>query len=124
VEITPAAPPGAPVVQSYGDGRFRVAGQALEGSILIFRDKSVPWPVSEWEAVTVDSLAPILEEKPPVDILLVGCGPVFVPAPAGLRAALRDAGIVLEWMDTGAACRTFNVLLGEGRPMAAALIAV
>ncbi len=58
------------------------------------------------------------------EILLVGCGPCFLAEPAGLRAALREAGAVLEWMDTGAACRTFNVLLAEDRRAAAALIAV
>jgi len=56
-------------------------------------------------------------------ILIVGCGPVFEAPPAGLREALAELDVVLEWMDTGAACRTFNVLLSEDRPCAAALIA-
>jgi len=47
-----------------------------------------------------------------------------LPVPSGLGEALRQQGMVLEWMDTGAACRTFNVLLGEDRRIAAALIAV
>jgi len=59
-----------------------------------------------------------------LDVLLVGCGPRFLPPPAGLVRALRESGIGLEWMDTGAACRTFNVLLAEERRVAAALIAV
>ena len=58
------------------------------------------------------------------EILLVGCGARFGPAPAGLARTLRAAGVALEWMDTGAACRTFNVLLAEDRLAAAALIAV
>ena len=51
-------------------------------------------------------------------------GPAFLPSPKGLRESLKDRGLVLEWMDTGAACRTFNVLLAEDRHCAAALIAV
>ena len=59
-----------------------------------------------------------------VDILLVGCGPAFVAIPKGLRQALKDTGIALEWMDSGAACRTFNVLIAEERRVAAAILAV
>jgi len=54
----------------------------------------------------------------------LGCGNEFFPIPDTLREDLQKLGIVLEWMDTGAACRTFNVLLVEERPVAAALIAV
>ena len=59
-----------------------------------------------------------------VEILVVGCGALFEPPPSGLREGLSKKGVVLEWMDTGAACRTFNVLLAEDRACAAALIAV
>ena len=59
-----------------------------------------------------------------VEILVVGCGAPFEPPPSGLREGLSEKGVVLEWMDTGAACRTFNVLLAEDRACAAALIAV
>ena len=74
--------------------------------------------------VSFQSLAAIVEAEEKVDILIVGCGPRFVPPPPGLRRALSEAGIVLEWMDTGAACRTFNVLLTEDRQVAAALVAI
>ena len=59
-----------------------------------------------------------------VRILVVGCGRAFTPKPPHLDAELRAAGIGVEWMDTGAACRTFNVLLLEDREVAAALIAI
>lgn len=61
---------------------------------------------------------------PPVKVLLVGCGRRMTLLAPDLRKALRDAGLVVDVMDTGAACRTYNVLLGEKRPVAAALIAV
>lgn len=74
--------------------------------------------------VTAATLQAVRDAEEATDILLAGCGPRFVPPPEGLREAIREMGLSLEWMDTGAACRTFNVLLAEERPVAAALIAV
>jgi len=82
------------------------------------------WPAASVADVAADGLLALLAVDMPVDVLLIGCGREFVPEPAGLRAALKAAGIVLEWMDTGAACRTYNVLVGEDRRVAAALLAV
>lgn len=82
------------------------------------------WPVEGPEAITADSLTAVHDISQPLEILIVGCGPVFAPEPAGLRTALKGKGLSLEWMDTGAACRTYNVLVGEDRRVAAALIAV
>ena len=89
---------------------------------MVFTDETRPWPVTVPDAISADSLKEILESEP--GLLVIGCGPKFVPPPAGLRDALKAAGVALEWMDTGAACRTFNVLLTEDRAVAAALIAV
>jgi uncharacterized protein len=94
------------------------------GSILCLANSIVAWDVATPEQLTPASLAPVLADKDVTRSLLLGTGSRQVlPSPA-LRAAFREAGIALEAMDTGAACRTFNVLLGEGRPVAAALIAV
>ena len=112
------------MIRGYGGGRFRIAGETYEGSVLVFAERTLPWPVTEAAQVTPRSLEEATGAAERPDILLVGCGPRFVAEPAGLRAALREAGAVLEWMDTGAACRTFNVLLSEDRACAAALIAV
>jgi uncharacterized protein len=78
--------------------------------------------VTEAGAISPECLADVLATKPA--LLVIGCGAAFQPPPPGLRDALRAAGAALEWMDTGAACRTFNVLLAEDRGAAAALIAV
>ena len=56
--------------------------------------------------------------------VIIGCGAAFEPPPKGLRGSLKEESVALEWMDTGAACRTFNVLLAEDRAAAVALIAV
>ena len=58
-----------------------------------------------------------------IDLLLLGCGARMAMVPAGVRQHLRAAGVVVESMDTGAACRTYNVLMADGRRVAAALIA-
>ncbi len=117
-------PSGRQLIQGYGDGRFRVAGQVYSGSVLVFPERTLSWPVREPAGITLASLDAVTGGDVPTDILLVGCGPRFMPVPAELTGALRAAGVALEWMDTGAACRTFNVLLGEDRRVAAALIAV
>ena len=112
------------MIRGYGGGRFRIAGETYEGSVLVFAERTLPWPVTEAAQVTPRSLEEATGAAERPDILLVGCGPRFVAEPAGLRAALREAGAVLGWLDTGAACRPFNVLLAEDRRAAAALIAV
>ena len=82
------------------------------------------WPVEGPAEITAEGLAAVHGISDPLEILIVGCGPAFLPEPAGLRTALKEAGLSLEWMDTGAACRTYNVLVGEDRRVVAALIAV
>jgi uncharacterized protein len=117
-------PAGRQLIQSYGEGRFRIAGVVHVGSVLVRPDRTQPWPVTEAVAITAEGLIAALGPEPAVDILLIGCGAAFLPAPKELRTTLKAAGMALEWMDTGAACRTFNVLLAEERRAAAALIAV
>ncbi|MEQ8193504.1 MAG: Mth938-like domain-containing protein [Rhodospirillales bacterium] len=117
-------PSGRQIVQSYGDGRFRIAGEVYTGSVLIFPEATRLWPVAALEDMTLASLHPVTALADTPDILVVGCGERFVLPPVALRRGLKDHGIVMEWMDTGAACRTFNVLLGEARHVMAALLAV
>jgi uncharacterized protein len=126
MDLTPLIPQGRQIVESYGDGRFRVSGALYEYSILVFPDRSIAWPIADIAALTPESLAPIVAagESGAVNLLLIGCGPRMTMIPAALRTALRAKGIVIEPMDTGAACRTYNVLAAEGRKVAAALIAV
>ena len=125
IDITPQVSSSKMLLQSYGEGGFRVSNAGrLEGSHLIFSEKILPWPVSDASDINLESLKPILCEANSIDILIVGCGLVFKSIPDDLRTDLREHGIVLEWMDTGAACRTFNVLLVEERLVAAALLAV
>jgi len=112
------------VIQAYGAGGFRIDGEAYRGSILILPDRVESWAVADMSAVTMQSLAPVLAAMRDIDVLLLGCGARMALVPPSLRQELRAAGIVIDAMDTGAACRTFNVLRAEERRVAAALIAV
>jgi uncharacterized protein len=124
LDITPRLPAGSQLIQGYGDGGFRIAGEVHRGSVLILPERTMPWSALDQEGITLDSLAEVTAAPSPSRILVVGSGLGFVPPPEGLGESLRAAGVALEWMDTGAACRTFNVLLIEGRDVAAALIAI
>lgn len=122
MDITPLVPADRQLIRKYGNGGFIISGTRWDGSVLVLPDHTRAWPVTAMAEVTLDSLGDIAEAG--VDILLLGCGRVMSPAPRDLRIALRAAGIVVEPMDTGAACRTYDVLVTEGRRVAAALIAV
>ena len=104
-------------IESYGPGFFRVGSHVLRGPSLI-----TPWDAGLWGGFD-DTAAPLsLQGK--IDVLLLGTGAEIAPVPRAFRLALESAGIGLEPMNSPAACRTYNVLLGEGRRVAACLLPV
>lgn len=104
-------------VEGYGPGFFRVGGHVLRGPSLI-----TPWDAGLWGGL-IDAAAP-LSLAGRIDVLLVGMGSEIAHPPAAFREALEAAGIGVEVMTSPAACRTYNVLLGEGRRIAAAVLPV
>ncbi|HUC61179.1 MAG TPA: Mth938-like domain-containing protein [Alphaproteobacteria bacterium] len=122
MDITPIVPAGRQLIQGYGDGMFRVSGTVHRGSILIFPARTLAWPVTRPAEITLDTLAAVSASE--VELLLIGTGPRIEPLAAELKRAMRTSRIALEAMDTGAACRTYNVLMSEERRVAAALIAL
>jgi len=122
MDITRVAAAGRLLVQSYGAGAFKVAGARHQGSILLFPDKILPWSVAAMADVTADSLRPVADADPPVDVLIIGCGARHGRLAPSLSEAL--GGVAVDVMATGPACRTYNVLAGEDRRVAAALIAI
>jgi uncharacterized protein len=112
---------GRQVIERYGPTGFRVAGVIYRGSILVFPDQTIAWAANSAAAISWESLQPVIEHGE-VQVLLLGLGRGSGRLASPLRALLRDAGIAAEPMDTGAACRTYNVLVGEERRVAAALI--
>jgi len=123
MDVTPIVPAGKQVIDRYGTDGFWVAGVLFPGSILLFPDVTQDWAPTSMAEVTAESLVGIIAHGG-VEILLLGCGRRMAMVPPALRAALKQAGIVIDAMDTGAACRTYSVLLGEGRRVAAALLPV
>ena len=116
--------PGRAPIEAYGNGGFRFAGMSHKGSILCLPDGIRAWQISDIRALSLDDFRPVLTAGSGVGFVLLGTGRAQVFPPRAIRQAFLDARIGLDPMDTGAACRTYNVLLAEGRPVAAALIAV
>ena len=112
---------GRNLFSGYGEGYVAVNGTRYTSSLVVSADRIVAdWPADSVAALTADHLAAILELKP--EVLLLGTGAQFsFPEPA-ILAPVYKAGIGVEVMDTPAACRTYNILLGEGRNVVAALV--
>ena len=126
MDVTPLIPQGRQIIDGYGDGGFRISGQRVEGSVIVFPDRVANWTVREAGEMSASSLAAVsaAARAGSVELLLIGTGPRMTQITRALRQELKDGGVVVEAMDTGAACRTYNVLMAEGRRVAAALIAV
>lgn len=124
MDITPQAPEGRQIIQGYGDGRFRISGVLHEGGVIVFPDRTLAWSVASVSDITPKSLAAVFAHRPEVEILLLGCGARMVPVPFDLHRSVREQGATIDPMDTGAACRTFNLLMLEDRRVAAALMPV
>lgn len=124
MDVTPVVSAESQLILGYGDLGFTISGTRYEGSVIVLPKQTIAWPVAAMADLTLDSLAPILTAEFRPSVLMLGCGKGMSVVPRDIRAALKAAGIVVEPMDTGAACRTYNVLLTEGRDVAAALIAV
>lgn len=116
--------PGRAPIEAYGAGGFRFADMSHRGSVLALPSGIWAWPPTSAAEIDEASLARVFSEKAEIDIFLIGCGRDPVLLPALLRKRLHDAGLSFDTMPTRAAASTYNVLLGEGRRVAAALIAV
>jgi uncharacterized protein len=115
--------PGLAPIDAYGNGGFRFAGMSHRGSILC-----LPHAIEAWEPRSIEDLTPaafaaVLAARDRIDFVLLGTGETHGMPPADVREALSAAGLGLDVMATGAAARTYNVLIAEGRRVAAALIA-
>lgn len=122
MDITPLVRPGLKLVEGYGPGRFRIAGEIFTTPVLVF-----PEEVHLWDAtipLKFEDFSLFLDRAETVEFLILGTGTQAVRPSLQIRKTLEESGVVLESMDTGAACRTFNVLLSEGRQVASALMPV
>jgi len=124
LQIRAAHYPGRAPIDAYGNGGFRFADMSHRGSLLCLPSGIYGWSADNMSSVSMDDFKRAAEEAADIQILLVGTGATLKPLPGELRAQLKEAGLAVEIMSTGAAVRTFNVLLAEDRAVAAALIAV
>ncbi|GAB4290805.1 MAG: Mth938-like domain-containing protein [Roseovarius sp.] len=104
-------------IDGYGPGFFRIGGQVLAGDVLVRAQGAAQWG-------GLQDLPPLLALAEEIDVLLIGTGAETRHLPLALREPLEAAGMGVEAMNSPAACRTFNVLIAEGRRVAAALIAL
>ncbi|MFG1430929.1 Mth938-like domain-containing protein [Xanthobacter sp. V2C-8] len=111
-------------IDGYGANFFHFAGMSHSGSLLALPSGLRPWAAKTWGELDAAAFAPILAEAGAFELLFIGTGrdPAHLREP--LKQLLRDAGLRFELMPTGAAASTYNVLLEEGRPVGAALIAL
>lgn len=124
MDLLPRIPADRQVINAYGDGGFRISGKHWTESVLVFPGQTLPWGIADISAISTASLEPAFSMVPAVELLLIGSGPNMVFIDKALRGEIRTRGLVIEPLDTGAACRTYNLLMGEGRRVAAALIPV
>jgi len=111
-------------IDAYGDMGFRIGGLRVEGSLLLLSEGMEPWDITRMDELTVESLGPVLSDESGLEFLLLGCGAKMVRPQTNVVEHFQSAGLGIEFMDTGAACRLYNLLISEGRSIAAALIAV
>jgi len=107
-------------ITGYGEGYLVISGIRYEQPLIVTPDQPpLPWAVTDFEALDAGKTAVLLENSP--EIIVLGTGAIqHFAAPATIRP-LIEAGIGLEMMNTPAACRTYNILMGEGRNVIAAL---
>jgi uncharacterized protein len=116
--------PRPALIDSYGNGGFRFGGLSHRGSLLCFPDGIWAWQVAGLSDLNEAMLAPALARAGTLDFFLLGAGHAPWILPEALRARFREVSLSVDTMATGAAVRTYNILLGENRRVGAGLIAV
>ena len=111
------------LVHGYGNGGFRVTGQRYQSDLLLLPRLTYEWRCPELSKLSFTDLEPLLGQAPP-KLFLLGSGPPPQQHLPELAIDMKNNGINLELMSTAAACRTWNLLMSEGRNAAAALIAI
>ncbi len=126
MDVTPLIQQGQQVIQSYGRSGFKVNGTLYEQAITVTADKTTLWTDKKHIAdLQLDDFSVLFDETAEqYDVYLLGTGTTFTFPPADLLHALRDRKIKPDIMDTGAACRTYNVLMAEGRRVVTLLLPI
>lgn len=111
-------------IDAYGNGGFRFAQMSHKGSLLCLPDGMFSWSVTSPTQISASSFEPLIKNHDQIDVLLVGLGIEIVMFDPEIRQLLRNHNIIVDAIGTGGAVRTYNILLGEERSVAAALISI
>lgn len=119
-----ATPPraGALAIQGYAAGGYRVGGETYQGGVIVTPERAAQWPVTALDGAAAEDFALVTTQEPPIEILIIGTGPKMTRPPALLLETLRGTGLAVDYMDSRAAARTYNVLVAEARRVAVALL--
>ena len=122
MDVTPLVKTGQQIIQSYSSGGFKISGQVYEHPVLIFPDHTQKWDVANApQNLNKKDFEQLINYQDQIDVVLLGCGSDHIFISPTFRRELKDEGLSVEPMNTGAACRTYNVLMAEGRRVVAAL---
>jgi uncharacterized protein len=122
MDVTPVIKESRQVITGYGGGGFKINGEFTDGSLLVFADRVVPLEIPDG-LIEPKHIQPVLERKD-VELLLIGTGKQMRPIQPAIRSALKAQSIACDVMDTGAACRTYNVLQSEERRVAVLVVSI
>lgn len=101
-----------------------MSGVNFSGSVIVLPGGTASWPLTSMDDISKEALSSVLDVASSLDVFLLGCGAQMQLLNRDLRTSLREGGLAVDAMETGAACRSYNVLVTEGRSVAAALIAI
>ena len=125
MDVTPLVRKGQNIIQSYANGVFKVSGERYESAVIITPSEVIAWDIGQIrdvENLKAEHIDAITQASPDSDVFLLGSGAKMNFLSADLRRDLKKNNITLDVMDTGAACRTYNVLMAEGRRVVCALM--
>ncbi len=123
MDVTPLIKEGQQIIQAYAGGEFRVSSVKYNHAIIVQPHETIEWKnVNDFDALRLEDFQPLIDNSDDIDVVLLGAGSSMQFFNPKLKAELSKRGLVIETMDTGAACRTYNVLMAEGRRVVAAML--
>lgn len=125
MDVTPLIRKNQQIIQSYASRVFKVSGEVYDTPLIVMPDSVQEWEIdgiSDVSSLTLDHFQYFMDNVDHFDVILLGCGVDMAFLSAELRGELKAEGLCVDSMTTGAACRTYNVLMAEGRRVICALL--
>jgi len=125
VDVTPLIKSGTQVIQGYANGGFKVSGQTYEGAVMVTPSGTLAWDApADVKGLKPEHFQSLIDVSGDVDVVLLGAGVSIAFLAADIKNHIKNNGLSIDVMDTGAACRTYNVLVAEGRRVCALLLPI